>query len=72
MKLDLKTCWVFIFTVAQTVEKLLATHKIQIWFLGGEDPLEKGMATHSSLLAWRTPWTEEPGGPQSLGSQGWT
>ena len=39
---------------------------------GWEDPLEKGMATHSSLLAWRTPWTEEPGGPQSLGSQGWT
>ena len=32
-------------------------------------PLEKGMATHSSILAWRTPWTEEPGGPQSIGSQ---
>ena len=37
--------------------------------LGGEDPLEKEMATHSSILAWRIPWTEEPGGPQSTGSQ---
>ena len=38
--------------------------------LGGEDPLEKGMATHSSVLAWRVPWTEEPGGLQATGSQG--
>ena len=37
--------------------------------LGQEDPLEKGMAIHSSILAWRTPWTEEPGGLQSMGSQ---
>ena len=37
--------------------------------LGREDPLEKGMATHSSILAWKIPWTEEPGGPQSIGSQ---
>ena len=37
-----------------------------------EDPLEEGMATHSSLLAWRIPWTEEPGGLQSVGSQSWT
>ena len=37
--------------------------------LGGEDPLEEGMATHSSVLAWRIPWTEEPGGLQSTGSQ---
>ena len=37
--------------------------------LGQKDPLEKGMATHSSILAWRTPWTEESGGLQSLGSQ---
>ena len=37
--------------------------------LGGEDPLEKEMATHSGILAWRIPWTEEPGGPQSMGSQ---
>ena len=38
--------------------------------LGQEDPLEEGMATHSSILAWRIPWTEEPGGLQSIGSQG--
>ena len=37
--------------------------------MGREDPLEKGMATHSSILAWRIPWTEEPGGLQSMGSQ---
>ena len=37
--------------------------------LGGEDPLELGMATHSSILAWRIPWTEEPGRLQSMGSQ---
>ena len=41
----------------------------QVWSLGQEDPLEKGMATHSNVLAWRTPWTEEPGGLQSTGSQ---
>ena len=40
--------------------------------LGGEDPLEEGMATHSSILAWRIPWTEEPGGLQSMGSQSQT
>ena len=38
-------------------------------FLGWEDPLEEGMATHSSIVAWRIPWTEEPGGLQSTGSQ---
>ena len=37
--------------------------------LGGKDPLEKGMTTHSSVLAWRIPWTEEPAGLQSMGSQ---
>ena len=40
--------------------------------LGQEDPLEKGMATHSSTLAWRIPWTEEPSGLQSVGTQSWT
>ena len=40
--------------------------------LGWEDPLEKGMATHSSILAWSIPWTEEPGGLQSMGSQSQT
>ena len=40
-----------------------------VWSLGGEDPLEKEMATHSSILTWRIPWTEKPGGLQSMGSQ---
>ena len=40
---------------------------MRIWSLGREDPLEKEMATHSSILAWRIPWTEEPGGLQSMG-----
>ena len=39
----------------------------RIWFLGQEDPLEKEMAAHSSILAWEIPWTEEPGGLQSTG-----
>ena len=41
----------------------------QVRSLGHEDPLEKGMATHSSILAWKIPWTEEPGGLQSMGPQ---
>ena len=41
----------------------------QVWPLSQEDPLEKGMATHSSILVWRIPWTEEPGGLQSMGLQ---
>ena len=55
--------------VAQTVKNLLAMWKIWVQSLGREDPLEKGMATQSSILAWRIPWTEEPGGLQSMGSQ---
>ena len=44
----------------------------QVRSLGQEDPLEEGMATHSSILAWRIPWTEEPGGPQSTATKSWT
>ena len=55
--------------MAQMVEKLPAVQETQVRSLGWEDPLEKGMATHSSILAWRIPWTEEPGGLQSMGSQ---
>ena len=55
--------------VVQTVKNLPAMQETQVRSLGQEDPLEKGMATHSSLLAWRIPWTEEPGGLQSTGSQ---
>ena len=45
------------------------TEETQVQNLGREDPLEKGTATHSSILAWNIPWTEEPGGLQSKGSQ---
>ena len=55
--------------VAQMVKNLPAMQEIQIHSLGQEDPLEKGMTTHSSILTWRILWTEEPGGLQSIGSQ---
>ena len=55
--------------VAQTVKNLPAMQEIQVRSLGWEDPLEKGMATHSSILAWEIPWTEEPGELQSMGLQ---
>ena len=48
--------------LAQSVKDLPARQESQVKFLGGEDPLEKEMATQSSILAWRIPWTEEPGG----------
>ena len=48
--------------VAQMVENLPAMRETAVQSLGWEDPLEKGMTTHSSILAWRIPWTEEPGG----------
>ena len=54
--------------MAQMVKNLPAVQETCIQSLGWEDPLEKGMATHSSTLAWRIPWTEEPGGLQSTGS----
>ena len=54
---------------AQMVKNLHAMQETQVQSLDWEAPLEKGMATHSSILAWRIPWTEEPGGMQSMGSQ---
>ena len=51
------------------VKNLPAVQETQVLSLGWEDPLEKGMAAHSSVLAWRIPWTEEPGGLQSMGLQ---
>ena len=51
------------------IKKIPAMWETWVRFLGWEDPLEKGKATHSSILAWRIPWTEEPGGLQSVGSQ---
>ena len=56
--------------MAQTVKNLPATWETWVQSLGWEDSLEKGMATHSSILAWRIPWTEEPGGLQFMKSQG--
>ena len=58
--------------VAQTVENppaMQETQEMRVRSLGQEDPLEEGMATHSSILAWRIPWTEVPGGLQCMGSQ---
>ena len=55
--------------VAQTVKSLPTMQETQFQSLGGEDPLEKEMAAHFSVVAWKIPWTEEPGGLQSMGSQ---
>ena len=55
--------------MARTIKNPPAMQETQVRSLGGEDPLEEGMATHSSILAWRIPCTEEPGGLQSMGSQ---
>ena len=52
--------------MAQTVKNLPAMQETQVQYLDQEDPLEKGMATHSSILAWKILWTEEPGGLQSM------
>ena len=57
------------YPIVQLVKNLPAMQEILVRFLGWEDPLEKGMATHSSILAWRISWTEEPGGLQSMGLQ---
>ena len=64
------TCWASL--VAQTVKNVPAMWEAWVWSLSWEDPLEKGMASHSSILAWRIPWTEDPGGLQSTGSQSQT
>ena len=55
--------------MAQTVKRLPAMRETQVQFLGQEDPLEKEMAIHSSILAWRIPWMEKPSRLQSMGSQ---
>ena len=60
------SCWASL--VAQMVKNLPSVRETGVRSLGREDPLEKGMATHSSVLVWSTPWTEEPGGLQSRGS----
>ena len=55
--------------LAQLVKNLPAMQETQVQSLGWEELLEEGMATHSSILAWRIPWTEKPGGLQSMGSR---
>ena len=55
--------------MAQTVKRLSTMRETQVQSLGWEDPLEKEMAIHSSTIAWKIPWTEEPGGLQSMESQ---
>ena len=68
-------CFIYTYTqymaslVAQSVKNLPAVQETGVQSLGWEDPLEKEMATHSSILAWKISWTEEPGGLQSMGSQ---
>ena len=57
------------FSVAEMVKNLPAMQETRIRSLSREDPLEKGMVTHSSMLAWRIPWTQETGGLQSMESQ---
>ena len=68
---NLQNTWEYYgaFLLAQTEKNLPAMRQTWIWSLVWEDPLEKGKGTHSSILAWRIPWTEEPGGLQSMGSQ---
>ena len=63
----LQYSWAFL--VAQMIKNLPETWETWVQYLGWEDPLEKEMTTHSSILAWRIPWTEEPEGIQSMGSQ---
>ena len=55
--------------ILKILKNLPAMRETWVWSVGWEDPLEEGMTTHSSVLAWRIPWTEEPGGLQSMGSQ---
>ena len=55
--------------MAQQEKNLSAMQETQVWSLGQKDPMEEGMVTHSSILAWKVPWTEESGQLQSIGSQ---
>ena len=65
--MNLDSLWAFL--IAQLVKNLPAMQMTWVRFLGQEDPLEKEMSTHSSILAWKIPWTEEPSRLQSMGSQ---
>ena len=65
---DIRSNGIWASLVAQTLKNLPAMQEMRVRSLDWEDPLEKGMATHSSILVWRIPWTEEPGGLHSTGS----
>ena len=67
--IDISPSNLMAFLVPQMVKRLPAMQETWVRSLGQEDPLEKEMATHSSILAWRIPWTEDPGRLQSMGSQ---
>ena len=67
--IEVLICWVWTTLVAQIVKSLPAVLEAQVWSLGWEDSLEKEMETHSSILVWKIPWTEEPGRLQFMGSQ---
>ena len=67
--LPLNTSVIWASLLAQVVKNLPAVQEKWVWSLSQKDPLQKRMATYSSILAWRIPWTEEPGGLQSIGSQ---
>ena len=69
MSIILSLHWVLGFPGVSVVKNPPAIYEMWVRCQGGEDPLEEGMATHSSILAWRIPWTEEPGGLGSIGSQ---
>ena len=62
-------CFFYTFSGGLVVKNLPAMQEMQMWSLGQEDPLEKEMAIHSSILAWEIPWTKVPGGLQSMGLQ---
>ena len=65
-------CLTWASVIAQLVKNLPAVQETRVCFLGGKDPLENEMATHSSILAWKISWTEEPGRLQSMGRKSWT
>ena len=67
--IKMRSYWIGASLVAQTMKSMPVMQETQLQSLDQDDPLEKGMATHSSILAGRIPWTEEPGGLQSMGSQ---
>ena len=67
--IKISTCQLWASLSGSAVKNLPTRQETQVRSLGQEDPLEKGMATHFSILAWRIPWTEEPGGLPSVGSR---